>query len=184
LAYLKAGSGAAGSLAATPATGWTQQINLGAVTVAMSPAIQIGTYPYRGVSGVKLKDVSPSAAGTWNGAALAGQTTIDGQPSVHLTVTASVPSATLFAYLYDTDPSGGSALITTAPYTMTNLTPGAPSSITFDLKPISWTVPAGHHLSLVITTTDPRYAAPAAAGQTVTFSSPAADPSALTIPTG
>jgi putative CocE/NonD family hydrolase len=182
--YLTAGSGDAGSLAATPSTGWSRQVDLGAATVAMSPPIQLGTYPYQGVSGVKLKGVSPSAAGTWGGTALTGQTTIDGQPSVHLTVTSSAASATLFAYLYDTDPSGSSALITTAPYAMTNLTPGTPSSITFDLRPISWTVAAGHHLSLVITTADPRYVAPAGAGQTVTFSSPAADPSALTIPTG
>jgi putative CocE/NonD family hydrolase len=184
LVYLNEASGDAGSLAATPATGWTQQIELGAATVAMSPPIQFGIYPYRAVSGVHLKDVAPSAGGTWSGPALAGQTTIDGQPSVHLSVASSATSTTLFAYLYDTDPSGSSGLITTAPYAMTNLTPGAPASISFDLKPISWTVPSGHHLSLVITTADPRYAAPAGAGQTVTFSSPAADPSALTIPTG
>jgi hypothetical protein len=44
-------------------------------------------------------------------------------------------------------------------------------------------VAAGHHLVLVVDTVDPRYLGLSKVGTSVTFSSPAADPSWLSVPT-
>jgi hypothetical protein len=44
-------------------------------------------------------------------------------------------------------------------------------------------VPKGHHLTLVVDSMDLRYTSTSRLGGTVTFGSPAGDPSVLTVPT-
>ncbi|MGH3523147.1 MAG: CocE/NonD family hydrolase C-terminal non-catalytic domain-containing protein, partial [Mycobacterium sp.] len=87
--------------------------------------------------------------------------------------------ASLFAYLYDVDAGGTGRLITTGTVTLTG---AGPADI--NLEPISWTVPAGHHVSVVVDTVDPRYLGRSVPGSTVTIGSTAADPATLSVPLG
>ncbi|MGH3440108.1 MAG: CocE/NonD family hydrolase C-terminal non-catalytic domain-containing protein, partial [Sciscionella sp.] len=107
---------------------------------------------------------------------------IRGSARLHTTVTPSTADTSLFAYLYDVGPFGFGSLITCKPYSLRDATPGKAQTVDFTLKPDVWNVPAGHHLSLVVDTVDPRYLGISTVGSTVTFSSPAGDPSYLRVP--
>jgi predicted acyl esterase len=132
---------------------------------------------------VQLALVSRFAAGVWTGPVVPRATTIAGQPAVHAIVTLSAKQGSLFVHLYDVAPSGLASLITTSAYSVANGTAGATTPLDISLEPIAWTVPAGDHLALVIDTVDSKFASLSTVGGTVTFSSPAADPSRLVIPT-
>ncbi|HZY76382.1 MAG TPA: CocE/NonD family hydrolase C-terminal non-catalytic domain-containing protein, partial [Jatrophihabitantaceae bacterium] len=62
--------------------------------------------------------------------------------------------------------------------------PGATLATDIDLGPIAWTVAPGHHLSLVIDSTDARFLGRSVPGSTITLSSTASDPATLTVPVG
>jgi predicted acyl esterase len=106
---------------------------------------------------------------------------VTGAPHLHTTVTPSSANTSLFAYLYDVNPLGFGSLITDTPESLRDAAPGKPIVLDLDLQPISWTVPAGDHLALVVDTVDPRYSSVSTVGSTVTFASPAGDPSWLRI---
>jgi putative CocE/NonD family hydrolase len=183
-AYLGGGdAGALTSLASAASSGWARTITAGVPTIANLAPIELGVVPYRPLTGLALAAVSRTAAGVWQGTALPVATTIAGQPSVHLTVTLSATTASLFVHLYDVNPFGLASLITSSAYSMAGNTPNAPTSVDVPLEPIAWTVPAGHHVALVIDTVDTKFATLSSPGQTITFSSPAKDPSRLSIPT-
>ncbi|WP_020499484.1 CocE/NonD family hydrolase [Sciscionella marina] len=124
--------------------------------------------------------VSRNNAGVWSAAPVATDTPVTGTPRLAVTATPSTRDTTLFAYLYDTDAHGNGQLITHEPVTIRGAEPGAPQRIELALEPISWTVPAGHHLSLVVDTMDGRYASAATKGSTVTFGSSPQHPATLT----
>jgi hypothetical protein len=50
------------------------------------------------------------------------------------------------------------------------------------MEATSWDIPAGRKLVLVVDTVDPRYTAATRIGGSVSFSSPASNPSTLTVP--
>lgn len=158
------------------------RINAGIDTIANSGTILISgaLQGYLNIpTGVSIPLVNRLAAGVWSGKAVSTRTTVNGAPKLHATVTPSAANSTLFAYLYDVDALGFGALITHKPYTIHGATPGTAKTLDFDLEPVTWDVPAGHHLSLVIDTVDPRYATESKFGSTVTISGS----STLTIPT-
>jgi predicted acyl esterase len=173
-----------GGFAAAPATGWTDRIAAGVDTVADSglPFLSGALQGYLDIpTGVAIPLVARGLAGVWSGAAYPAATTVGGAPRLHTTITPSAADTSLFAYLYDVNPLGGGSLITHTPYSLLNATPGRAVDVDIDLQPISWTVPAGDHLALVVDTVDPRYASVSSPGSTVTFASPAGDPSWLRI---
>jgi predicted acyl esterase len=180
-AYLT-GNGDPGSLTTARGGTWSKTLLVGTPTKATSAPIQIGRYPYRPVTGIDVNALPPSGAGVWNGPALTAPLTVAGIPTVHLTVRPTSASATVFAYLYDTDSSGTASLITTAPYSITGATGAAPTAVDIPLRPIAWTVPAGDHLTLVVDTVDPRFTALGIKGHAVVISSAATDPARLEIP--
>jgi hypothetical protein len=73
----------------------------------------------------------------------------------------------LFSYLYDVNSSGSATLMTYAPATV------SPGKAAITLRPLSWTLAAGHHLVLVVDTADTNFRSVESAGSTVTLSSPA-----------
>jgi predicted acyl esterase len=107
---------------------------------------------------------------------------IRGTAELHTTVTPTKESGTLVAYLYDVGPLGLGKLVSNAPYTFHGLTPGKPFSLDLDLFSTAYDVPAGHRLALVVDTVDPLYIEHNPSGAQLTFSSPANDPSYVSIP--
>lgn len=178
------GAADARSMGPTAVVDWTQRITTGTQTIGKTAPIEIGVFPYRVLTGVPLNTASHDGAALWAGQPSAAPTPVAGEPAVHVTVTPSAATTTLFAYLYDADPTGNGTLITSAPYTLSNAAPGAATAVDINLAPIAWTLPAGHHLTLLINTVSQRYTTLGKDGQTVTFSSPASDPSRLTVPVG
>nr|WP_042190518.1 CocE/NonD family hydrolase [Kibdelosporangium sp. MJ126-NF4]CEL19400.1 Methionine ABC transporter ATP-binding protein [Kibdelosporangium sp. MJ126-NF4]CTQ94801.1 Methionine ABC transporter ATP-binding protein [Kibdelosporangium sp. MJ126-NF4] len=110
--------------------------------------------------GVFVPAVGPAAA-VWNGPAYATATTVVGKPKMSATVTSTNVDTTLVAYLYDVSPAGFGALISYKPYTIRGT---KTATIDFALESISWDVPAGHHLALVVDSADLRYASESKVG--------------------
>jgi predicted acyl esterase len=107
---------------------------------------------------------------------------VRGTVKLHTTVTDTKESGTLVAYLYDVGPLGLGKLVSNAPYTWHGQTPGQPFGVDLELFSTAYDVPAGHHLALVVDTVDPLYIEHNPTGAQLTFSSPANDPSYVSIP--
>ncbi|WP_031475600.1 CocE/NonD family hydrolase [Streptomyces bicolor] len=121
-------------------------------------------------------------AGVWQSEKYATAQRVRGTAKLHTTVTPTKESGTLVAYLYDVGPLGLGKLVSTAPYTFHGRTPGKPFSVDLELYSTAYDVPAGHRLALVVDTVDPLYIEHNPSGARLTFSSPANDPSYVSIP--
>lgn len=174
-----------GALQPQASTGWSSGIGAGVPTIADS-GVALVSGALQGLlsipTGVATPLVDRSFAGVWSGPVYPKGAVVNGAPKLHLTVKPSGPDTSLFAYLYDVDGLGIGSLISHKPFTLRGATPGEPVPIDLRLEATSWEVPAGHHLVLVVDTVDPRYLGRSAIGKTVTFSSPAGDPSSISIP--
>jgi len=175
-----------GTLQTQPSTGWTSGIGAGVPTIADS-GVAIVSGALQGLlsipTGVATPLVDRSYAGVWSGPVYTSGAIVNGAPKLHFTVTPSGPDTSLFAYLYDVDALGIGSLISHKPVTLRGATPGTSVPLDLRLEATSWEVPAGHHLVLVVDTVDPRYLGRSAIGTAVTFSSPAGNPSYLSVPT-
>ncbi|MDL2076985.1 CocE/NonD family hydrolase [Streptomyces sp. GXMU-J15] len=107
---------------------------------------------------------------------------VRGTARLHTTVTPTEESGTFVAYLYDVGPLGIGRLISNAPYSFHGRTPGKPFGVDLELFSTAYDVPAGHRLALVVDTVDPLYAEHNPTGAQLTFSSPATDPSFVSVP--
>jgi putative CocE/NonD family hydrolase len=181
--YLSGANGeATAQITSTANAPWTRVIKAGVDTDAdAGPEQFTSTLAYQPPT-VSLGAISSADGAAWNGPALAASTMVNGIVQVHTAVRASASSVSLFAYLYDVDASGSGSLINQGALTLRGVQPGSTHPAQISLQPISWTVAAGHHLSLVIDTVDPRYVDQSVPGSTVTFASTTADPATLTVP--
>ncbi|WP_406195252.1 CocE/NonD family hydrolase [Streptomyces sp. NBC_01017] len=121
-------------------------------------------------------------AGVWQSEKYATAQHVRGTAKLHTTVTPTKESGTLVAYLYDVGPLGLGKLVSNAPYTFHGRTPGKPFGVDLELYSTAYDVPAGHRLALVVDTVDPLYIEHNPSGARLTFSSPANDPSYVSIP--
>ncbi|MEV6650882.1 CocE/NonD family hydrolase [Streptomyces sp. NPDC051219] len=121
-------------------------------------------------------------AGVWQSERYGSAQHIRGTAEFHTTVTSTKESGTLVAYLYDVGPLGLGKLVSHAPYTFHGRTPGRPFAVDLELFSTAYDVPAGHRLALVVDTVDPLYIEHNPSGAQLTFSSPTADPSYLSVP--
>ncbi|MFI6012299.1 CocE/NonD family hydrolase [Streptomyces sp. NPDC051243] len=121
-------------------------------------------------------------AGVWQSEKYATAQRVRGTAKLHTTVTPTKESGTLVAYLYDVGPLGLGKLVSNAPYTFHGRTPGKPFTVDLELYSTAYDVPAGHRLALVVDTVDPLYIEHNPSGARLTFSSPANDPSYVSIP--
>ncbi|MGW3094772.1 CocE/NonD family hydrolase [Streptomyces sp. NPDC001102] len=121
-------------------------------------------------------------AAVWQSEKYATARRVRGTAKLHTTLTPTAESGTLVAYLYDVGPLGLGKLVTTAPYTFHGRTPGEPFGVDLELFSTAYDVPAGHRLALVVDTVDPLYIEHNPSGARLTFSSPADDPSYVSIP--
>ncbi|MEU3947657.1 alpha/beta fold hydrolase [Streptomyces sp. NPDC029526] len=109
---------------------------------------------------------------------------VRGTPTLHTTLTPTAGSGTFIAYLYDVGPLGVGRLVSSAPYTFHGRTPGQAFGVDLELFATAYDVPAGHRLALVVDTVDPLYIEHNPSGAQLTFSSPAHDPSYVSVPLG
>ncbi|MGR4880910.1 CocE/NonD family hydrolase [Streptomyces sp. LARHCF249] len=107
---------------------------------------------------------------------------IRGTVELHTTVTPTKGDGTFVAYLYDVGPLGIGKLVSNAPYTFHGKTPGQAFGVDLELFSTAYDVPEGHRLALVIDTVDPLYIEHNPTGAQLTFSSPATDPSYVSVP--
>ncbi|MFD7460864.1 MULTISPECIES: CocE/NonD family hydrolase [unclassified Streptomyces] len=121
-------------------------------------------------------------AAVWQSEKYATAQRVRGTAELHTTVTPTEESGTLVAYLYDVGPLGLGKLVSNAPYTFHGRTPGKPFTVDLELFSTAYDVPAGHRLALVVDTVDPLYVEHNPSGARLTFSSPAADPSYVSVP--
>ncbi|MFF9065910.1 alpha/beta fold hydrolase [Streptomyces sp. NPDC014891] len=121
-------------------------------------------------------------AGVWQSERYDAPQRVRGTVKVHTTVTSTESSGTLVAYLYDVGPLGVGKLVSNAPYTFHDRTPGKAFGVDLELFSTAYDVPAGHRLALVVDTVDPLYIEHNPTGAQLTFSSPSADPSYVSVP--
>lgn len=79
-------------------------------------------------------------------------------------------------------PLGLGKLVGNAPYAFHGQRPGQPFPVDLELYSTAYDVPAGHRLALVVDTVDPLHIEHNPSGAQLTFSSPAADPSDVSVP--
>ena len=120
--------------------------------------------------------------GVWQSERYTTTQRVRGTAKLHTTLTGTKESGTLVAYLYDVGPLGLGKLVSNAPYTFHGKTPGKPFGVDLELFSTAYDVPAGHKLALVVDTVDPLYIEHNPSGAQLTFSSPAADPSYVSVP--
>ncbi|NJQ02820.1 alpha/beta fold hydrolase [Streptomyces zingiberis] len=123
-----------------------------------------------------------SLAAVWQSERYRAERRIRGAVTLHTTVTGNKSSGTAVAHLYDVGPLGVGRLVTHAPVTFHDRTPGVPFPVDLELYATAYDVPAGHRLALVIDSVDPLYAEHNPSGARLTFSSPAGDPSHVSVP--
>ncbi|MFI0825140.1 CocE/NonD family hydrolase [Streptomyces roseolus] len=123
-----------------------------------------------------------SFAAVWQSGRYDSGAAVRGTPVLHTTVTPTASSGTFVAYLYDVGPLGVGKLVSNAPYTFHGKAPGRPFAVDLELFSTAYDVPAGHRLAVVVDTVDPLYIEHNPAGAQLTFSSPASDPSYLSVP--
>ncbi|MFE7548482.1 CocE/NonD family hydrolase [Streptomyces gardneri] len=121
-------------------------------------------------------------AGVWQSERYATPQRVRGTAKVHTTVTSTKESGTFVAYLYDVGPLGVGKLVSNAPYTFHGKAAGQPFGVDLELFSTAYDVPAGHRLALVVDTVDPLYIEHNPTGAQLTFSSPSADPSYVSVP--
>ncbi|MDX3112670.1 alpha/beta fold hydrolase [Streptomyces scabiei] len=121
-------------------------------------------------------------AAVWQSQKYATTQRVRGSSTLHTTVTPTEESGTLVAYLYDVGPLGLGKLVDNAPYTFHGRTPGEPFGLDLEMFSTAYDVPAGHRLALVVDTVDPLYMEHNPSGARLTFSSPANDPSYVSVP--
>lgn len=121
-------------------------------------------------------------AGVWQSERYDTPQRVRGTAKVHTTVTSTKESGTFVAYLYDVGPLGIGKLVSNAPYTFHGKAPGKPFAVDLELFSTAYDVPAGHRLALVVDTVDPLYIEHNPTGAQLTFSSPSADPSYVSVP--
>ncbi|MGW2381208.1 CocE/NonD family hydrolase [Streptomyces sp. NPDC001658] len=121
-------------------------------------------------------------AAVWQSGKYPAAQQVRGTAKLHTTLTPTKESGTLVAYLYDVGPLGLGKLVSNAPYTFHGRTPGKPFDVDLELFSTAYDVPAGHRLALVVDTVDPLYVEHNPSGAQLTFSSPANDPSYVSIP--
>jgi predicted acyl esterase len=121
-------------------------------------------------------------AAVWQSEKYATAQQVRGTAKLHTTLTPTKESGTLVAHLYDVGPLGLGKLVSHAPYTFHGRTPGKPFGVDLELYSTAYDVPAGHRLALVVDTVDPLYIEHNPSGAQLTFSSPANDPSYVSVP--
>jgi predicted acyl esterase len=165
-----------------PSSTWSAHIPSGTDSGATTGPMQfVPSTAYR-LPQLTISTVDRAHAFVWDGPQLPSGLPLRGTPSVRLGLSATSKTATVFLYLYDVTSDGLGTLVDFQPYSTTGLSATKARDVTIAMQPISWSVPSGDHLTLVIDTFDPHYQSLALAGTTVTVSSSKSEPASFTGP--
>lgn len=120
----------------------------------------------------------------WESPAYSTVKKIRGASEVKLNLALSGSRGQVVAYLYDVDSWGKAVFITHGVYTFWNAVPGRSFDVTIPLLATAYDIPAGHHLALVIDSSDIMYGKPTLLPYTITinYGSSAASQNILTVP--
>ncbi|MFE2727583.1 CocE/NonD family hydrolase [Kitasatospora sp. NPDC059327] len=158
-----AGDTGDGTLTDKPTAGWSRDFAAGALTSSVAgELLKTGQREWFGnPETYKLADFERDQLLVWSTDPLTGSgevaRRIRGAATVRLTVRSSVDAATVIAYLYDVAPDGTARIITHEPYTATDLAPKVNTTLVWLLQAVSYDLPVGHRLALVINSRDPLY---------------------------
>ncbi|MFB7481928.1 CocE/NonD family hydrolase [Streptomyces anulatus] len=180
-----AAGGTDGGLADKPQNGWSTAVSTGTDTPATvaDAIIKTGYAEMAGKPKVyPTAAISRTAAAVWTSEPLTEPAKVRGIPSLRLTFQPSAANATFIAHLFDAAPDGNASIITHAPFTTQDATPGEPVVAEIQLQAAGYDVPAGHRLMLVLDTQDPFYGDANETDSKITFSSPEGNPSHLDVP--
>lgn len=174
-----------GALGAGASTGWRTTITTGVSSGAGAGTVFLSSLSEQFLKVPPMVSVPllprPFAA-VWQSAPTTDEEQVRGAARVHLSVTPSAAQGSLIAYLYDVNALGVGKLITQAPYTFLDRSPGQAFDADFPLMDTAYDVPAGHRLALVVGTVDAMYITHNPVGSQLTFGSPANDPSFVSVP--
>ncbi|MDS1272498.1 CocE/NonD family hydrolase [Lipingzhangella sp. LS1_29] len=178
---------ATGGMEPEPDTGWDYRIRAGLGTTAHSGTLLVSGALLQFLdlpTGVSLPLVNRYRAGVWTGPEYPDGATVSGTPRAQITVTPTAAEQSLYFYLFSTNRHGTGALVSHQPYTLRDVTPDEPTTVDVDLQPVVRDIPAGHHLTLIVDTGDPRYTDESEFGERVEFGSPEEEPAHLNVPLG
>jgi dienelactone hydrolase len=171
-----------GDLSATARAGWSRTIAAGIDTVACGGVVILAG-GWEALSGIPpmawIPAVNRLNALVWTSAPADRTLRVRGIATARLTVTPNVTGATIVAYLYAVDAAGTGRLITHAP--VTGGVAGRAGALAVTFPATATDVSAGQRIALVVDTKDPLYLDVNQLGP-LTVSSPAADPSWLSMP--
>ncbi|MFE5942228.1 alpha/beta fold hydrolase [Streptomyces sp. NPDC056480] len=172
-----------------PQSGWTRSLKAtgrDTEAVVAPKLIQTGLAERAGLPHIyKTADIDRGLAAIWTTAPLEQPMRVQGEFEVRVTVTPRAMEGTIVAYLMDCDPATGkAAIITHAPYTVTNPQPGQATTVAFPLQPAHYVLRKGRRLQLIIDTHDQFFADANRAPSTVDITSPQGSESYIDLPLG
>ena len=129
-----------------------------------------------------LAKVNPRLAVVYQSETFSQPALILGVPELHLEIETSRPQVQLIAYLYEGNEEGRCRLITHGPFTRHAIAPNKPLAVRFELVATCYEVQEGHHLILVMDTSDLQYKIPTKDEFEVTFHYGAKTPPRLDLP--
>jgi putative CocE/NonD family hydrolase len=96
----------------------------------------------------------------WESTSFSSKMKIRGASEAKLNISFSGSKGQIIAYLYDVDKWGKAVFITHGAYTFWDVVPGKSFEVTVPILATAYDVPAGHHLALVIDSSDVMYGKP------------------------
>ncbi|MEU0841386.1 alpha/beta fold hydrolase [Streptomyces sp. NPDC005962] len=172
-----------------PQAGWTRPVKAtgeSTQAVVAPKLIQTGLAERMGLPHVyKTAEIDRGLAAIWTSAPLEQAMRVQGDLELRVTVKPQQANAMIVAYLMDYNPATGkAAIITHAPYTLTDREAGQATTVTFPLQPAHYVLAKGRRLQLIIDTHDPFFteANATAAVSTIEITSPQGTESYLDIP--
>ena len=174
-----------GAMEAEPQTGWDYDFRTGIGSTAESGTVMLSgalQQFFDVPTGVLLPTVDRYRAAVWTSPAYPDGARVAGTPEVTFTVTPTAADQSVFVYLYAINDRGTGSLLSHAPYTLRDATPGEPVTVETELTSVVWDVPAGHRLAVVVDSRDARYTAKSRTGDRVEITSPEEAPTRVSIP--
>ena len=176
-----------GAMESEPATGWDYDFRTGINTPADSGTVMLtgALQQFFDVpTGVLLPTLDRYRSAVWTSPVYPDGARVAGTPEVTFTFTPTTADQSVFVYLYAINSRGTGSLLSHAPYTLRDATPGEPVTVETDLSSVVWDVPAGHRLSVVVDSRDARYVNESRSGNRIEVTSPEENPTRVSIPLG